>query len=156
MQITNPKTQFCLLLATFALLSATPTLAQTAAELLVVSSISAKLDSSISLPSGAFYVASAKVTQQFTAMLAADQNKYDNYQLHVANGLAKKLAQNFVGQLETNFATAGYWKTTTSSATVGNETRVRSEFSNDDNGKTLLLFVVYRSDSVYFLVGKKK
>jgi hypothetical protein len=39
---------------------------------------------------------------------------------------------------------------------VGTETRIRIEFKNDDNGKTLLLFVVKRPDGVYFLVAQKK
>jgi hypothetical protein len=134
----------------------TPAVAQTAAELLTVAAISATLDANIRLPSGAFMVTNPKYAQEFAAQLGADAGKYTNYSLYVAKGLATRLADNFIGQLETSFATSGYFKGTTSSQTVGAEVRTRSEYTNDMNGKTLLLYVVKRADGVYFLVGQKK
>ena len=134
----------------------TPAVAQTAAELLTVAAISATLDANIRLPSGAFMVTNPKYAQEFAAQLGADAGKYTNYALYVAKGLATRLADNFIGQLETSFATSGYFKGATSSQTVGAELRTRSEYTNDMNRKTLLLYVVKRADGVYFLVGQKK
>ncbi len=134
----------------------TPAVAQTAAELLAVAAISATLDANIRLPSGAFMVTNPKYAQEFAAQLGADAGNYTNYSLYVAKGLATRLADSFIGQLETSFATSGYFKGATSRQTVGSEVRTRSEFTNDTNGKTLLLYVVQRADGVYFLVGQKK
>ena len=129
--------------------------AQTVAELVTVATISAALDPSISLPQGSSFVSNPKYATQIAALLP-DANKYTNFQLYVAKGLAKKLADDYVNQLKTSFAISGYFEISTSSVVVGTETRTRSEFKNDDNGKTLLLFVVKRADSVYFLVAQKK
>jgi hypothetical protein len=73
----------------------------------------------------------------------------------VAKGLAKNLADAFVIKLETNFAAAGYYKNSSSTQVTNGETRIRSEFAND-GGKTLLLYVVKRTDGVYFLGAKRK
>ena len=129
--------------------------AQTVAELVTVATISAALDPSISLPQGSSFVSNPKYATQIAALLP-DANKYTNFQLYVAKGLAKKLADDYVNQLKTSFAISGYFEISSSSVVVGTETRTRSEFKNDDNGKTLLLFVVKRADSVYFLVAQKK
>ena len=129
--------------------------AQTVAELVTVATISAALDPSISLPQGSSFVSNPKYATQIAALLP-DANKYTNFQLYVAKGLAKKLADDYVNQLKTSFAISGYFEISTSSVVVGTETRTRSEFKNDDNGKTLLLFVVKRADGVYFLVAQKK
>lgn len=129
--------------------------AQTVAELVTVATISAALDPSISLPQGSSFVSNPKYATQIAALLP-DANKYTNFQLYVAKGLAKKLADDYVNQLKTSFAISGYFEISSSSVVVGTETRTRSEFKNDDNGKTLLLFVVKRADGVYFLVAQKK
>ena len=132
-----------------------PALAQSAAELVTVATISSKLDSSIAVPAGTSLVNNPKLAQEFAAQLGADASNYSDFELYVAKGLAKNLADAFVVKLETNFAAAGYYKTGSSTQTANNETRVRSEFSND-SGKTLLLYVVKRGDGVYFLSAKKK
>ena len=129
--------------------------AQTVAELVTVATISAALDPSISLPQGSSFVSNPKYATQIAALLP-DANKYTNFQLYVAKGLAKRLADDYVNQLKTSFAISGYFEISSSSVVVGTETRTRSEFKNDDNGKTLLLFVVKRADGVYFLVAQKK
>ena len=129
--------------------------AQTAAEMVVVTTISSILDPSVSLPQGSSFVSNPKYALQFAALLP-DAVKYTNFQLYVAKGLATRLSDAFIGQLRTNFATTGYFEVSNSSGVVGTETRTRIEFKNDENGKTLLLFVVKRPDGVYFLVAQKK
>ncbi|GGJ51022.1 hypothetical protein [Deinococcus roseus] len=139
------------LLLTFALLAAPVAAAQTAAEMLVVTAISAQLDSSISLPKGTYGYTNPKYALSFAQSLGKDASNYQDYQLYVATGLTAKLAPVFVQQLQGNFAAAGYFMSSTS--TAGNTTR--SEFTND-TGKVLLLFTTYQKDAVYFLVGRKK
>jgi hypothetical protein len=129
--------------------------AQTAAELVTVATISNTLDPSIRLPQGSSFVNNPKYAAQFAALLP-DAAKYTNFQLYVAKGIAQGLSEAFISQLKTNFAATGYFEVSNSSVVVGNETRLRLEFKNDDNGKTLLLFVVKRNDGVYFLVAQKK
>lgn len=129
--------------------------AQTAAEMVVVATISSTLDPSVSLPQGSSFVSNPKYAVQIAALLP-DANKYTNFQLYVAKGLAKKLADDYVNQLKTSFAISNYFEVSNSSSTVGTETRIRIEFKNGENGKTLLLFVVKRPDGVYFLVAQKK
>jgi hypothetical protein len=140
----------------FLALSAAPVVAQTAAELLTVTSIIGTLDSNIRLPSGSFMVANPQITSEFANLLGADKNKFDKYTLYLARGLAIRLADAYIHNLETNFAAAGYFQSAKAEAKAGSETRVRYEFENPDNGKTMLLFVVRRADSVYFLVAAKK
>ena len=129
--------------------------AQTVAELVTVATISSTLDPSIRLPQGSSFVSNPKYATQFAALLT-DAAKYTNFQLYVAKGIAQNLSEVFINQLKTNFAATGYFEISSSSVVVGTETRTRSEFKNDDNGKTLLLFVVKRADGVYFLVAQKK
>lgn len=144
-----------LALAVAALALAAPVGAQTVAELLTVAAISATLDANIKLPSGAFFVTNPKYASEYAAQLK-DAASWTNYSLYVAKGIATRLADNYVADLKTSFAVAGYFETTSSSQTVGAETRSRSEFVNDATAKTLLLYAVKRADGVYFLVGQKK
>lgn len=139
------------LLLVLALLITPVAAAQTAVELLVASSLSASLDSAVSLPKGSFSYNNAKYAQDFSKSLGADASKYTDYQLYVASGLATKLAAAFVQQLETNFASAGYLKETSSAA----GTTTRAEYVSDE-GKILLLLTSYQKNTVYFLVGRKK
>ncbi|MFN3266791.1 MAG: hypothetical protein ACK41E_08125 [Deinococcales bacterium] len=138
-------------------LCTTSVIAQTAAELLVVTSIIGTLDSSVRLPSGSFQVANPKITEQFTNLLGADKAKYEGYTLYVATGLASKLADAYVANLANNFAAAGYFENSRSAqpAPTG-ETRTRIEYQNFDNGKSLLVYLLRQPDRVYFLVAKKK
>ncbi|WP_034341331.1 hypothetical protein [Deinococcus misasensis] len=126
-------------------------MAQTVAEMLVVTSIAATLDSKISVPKGTYGYTNVQYAMNFAKSLGNDSARYTDYQLYVATGITTKLAPAFVQQLETNFAAAGYFKT--SGTTSG--TTTRSEFTNDA-GKILLLFTSYQKDAVYFLVGRKK
>jgi hypothetical protein len=144
-----------LAIAIAALSLAAPVRAQTVAELLTVAAISATLDANIKLPSGAFFVTNPKYAASFAAQLQ-DASSWTNYNLYVAKGIATRLADNYIGDLKTSFAVAGYFEGASSSATVGAEVRTRTEFTNDATGKTLLLYVVKRADGVYFLVGQKK
>jgi hypothetical protein len=132
-----------------------PIQAQTAVELLTVTSISSTLDSSISVPAGTSFVKNPKYAQEFAGQLGAEANQYTGFELYVAKGIATRLADSFVIQLETNFAAAGYFKSASSSQTVGSEVRTKSMF-DDGAGKQMLLYVVKRTDGVYFLVAKKK
>lgn len=144
------------LLALFAL-CLMPVLAQTAAEMLVVTSIIGTLDSSVRLPSGSFQVANPNLTNQFADLLGADKAKYDGYTLYVATGLASKLADAYVANLANNFAAAGYFENTrTAQPAPTGETRTRIEYQNFDNGKSLLVYLLRQTDRVYFLVAKKK
>jgi hypothetical protein len=132
-----------------------PIRAQTAVELLTVTSISSTLDSSISVPAGTSFVKNPKYAQEFAGQLGAEANQYTGFELYVAKGIATRLADSFVIQLETNFAAAGYFKSGSSSQTVGGEVRTKSMF-DDGAGKQMLMYVVKRTDGVYFLVAKKK
>jgi hypothetical protein len=131
-------------------------LAQTLAEMVVVTSIIGTLDSSIRLPSGSFQVTNPKFASEFADMLGADKAKYTNYTLYVATGLAAKLRDAYISNLYNSFAVSGYFESSKSQATVGGDVRTRLEFNNPDTNKNLLLFVVQRADRVYFLVAAKK
>ena len=132
-----------------------PIQAQTAIELLTVTSISSTLDSSISVPAGTSFVKNPKYAQEFAGQLGAEANQYTGFELYIAKGIATRLADSFVIQLETNFAAAGYFKSASSSQTVAGEVRTKSMF-DDGAGKQMLMYIVKRSDGVYFLVAKKK
>lgn len=125
--------------------------AQTAAEMLVVTSIAASLDSGVKLPRGTYQYTNPKYAQDFAKSLGSDASKYTDYQLYVATGILTRMAAGFVQQLETGFAGAGYFK----NSTTNSGSTTRSEFTND-SGKTLLLFTSYQKDAVYFLVARKK
>lgn len=138
-------------------LSSLPALAQTAAELLTVVSISGTLDSSVRLPSGSFQVVNPSLTDQFANLLGADKPKYEGYTLYLATGLATKLADAYVANLANNFAVAGYFENSrVAVAAPAGETRTRIEYQNPDNNKFLMVFMLRQADKVYFLVGKKK
>ena len=148
----NPRVLFAVLMV---IASIAPIQAQTAVEMLTVTSISSTLDSSISVPAGTSFVKNPKYAQEFAAQLGAEANQYTGFELYVAKGIATRLSDSFVIQLETNFAAAGYLKSGSSSQTVGSEVRTKSMF-DDGAGKQMLLYVVKRTDGVYFLVAKKK
>lgn len=133
--------------------SLAPSRAQTAAELVVVAALSASLDPSIRLPRGAAYYINPENARRFSAYLGADAAKYTDYQLYVATGLAAKLGDAYVHNLETGFAAAGYFRGATTTYKAGPDTVVRSEFDNGE--KTLVLVVVRQGDSVFFLSGRK-
>jgi hypothetical protein len=130
--------------------------AQTLAEMIVVTSIIGTLDSSIRLPTGSFQVTNPKYAAEFADMLGADKTKYTNYTLYVATGLATRLRDAYISNLYNSFAVSGYFESVRSQSTVGTDVRTRVEFNNPDTNKNLLLFVVQRADRVYFLVGAKK
>jgi hypothetical protein len=150
----NPRV-FLAAVAIAASASLPPVNAQTAMELLTVTSISSTLDSSIHVPAGTSFVNNPKYAQEFSAQLGAEANQYTGFELYVAKGIASRLADAFVIQLETNFAAAGYLKSDSSSQKVGNEVRTKSMF-DDGAGKQMLLYVVKGPGGVYFLVAKKK
>lgn len=145
-----------LLLAAIALSSFGAAVAQTLAEMVVVTSIVGTLDSSIRLPSGSFQVTNPKFALEFADLLAADKPKYTNYTLYVATGIAAKLATSYVSDLITGFAVSGYFEISRNETKVGADLRTRVDFNNADTNKNLLLLVVRRADRVYFLVAAKK
>jgi hypothetical protein len=144
------------LLAAFALSSFGAAVAQTLAEMVVVTSIVGTLDSSIRLPSGSFQVTNPKYASEFADLLGADKSKYTGYTLYVASGIATKLATSYVGDLMTGFAVSGYFEVSRIETKVGADTRSRIEFNNPDTNKNLMLLVVRRAERVYFLVAAKK
>ena len=145
-----------LLLAAIALSSFGVAVAQTLAEMVVVTSIIGTLDSSIRLPSGSFQVTNPKFALEFANLLATDKPKYTNYTLYVATGIATKLATNYISDLMTGFAVSGYFEISRNETKVGADLRTRVDFNNADTNKNLLLLVVRRADRVYFLVAAKK
>ena len=130
--------------------------AQTAAEMVVVTSIVSTLDSSIRLPTGSFQVTNPKYAAEFADLLGADKAKYTNFTLYVAAGIAARLAPSYINDLMTGFAVSGYFEVSRSEQKVGTDVRTRVEFNNSDTGKFLMLLVVRRADRVYFLVASKK
>ena len=145
-----------LLLAAIALSSIGAAVAQTLAEMVVVTSIVGTLDSSIRLPTGSFQVTNPKFALEFADLLGADKSKYTNYTLYVATGIAARLAPSYINDLMTGFAVSGYFEVSKSETKVGTDLRTRTEFNNADTNKNLLLLVVRRADRVYFLVAAKK
>ena len=132
-------------------------IAQTAAELLVVTSIIGTLDSSVRLPSGSYQVLNPTLTGQFADLLGADKAKYEGYTLYLAKGLASKLADAYIANLATNFAAAGYFENSrVAVAAPTGETRTRIEYENMDNNKRLMVFTLRQADAFYYLVAKKK
>jgi hypothetical protein len=147
---------FRVLLAVLAF-SLAPILAQTAAELVVVTAIIGTLDSSVRLPSGSFQVVNPKLTDQFANLLGADKAKFEGYTLYLASGLASKLADAYVANLANSFAAAGYFENSrTAQPAPAGESRTRIDYQNFDNGKSLLVYLLRQTDKVYFLVAKKK
>ena len=144
------------LLAVLALVFSNAAVAQTLAEMVVVTSIVGTLDSSIRLPSGSFQVTNPKFALEFADLLGADKSKYTNYTLYVATGIAARLAPSYVNDLMTGFAVSGYFEVSKLETKVGADLRTRTEFNNADTNKNLLLLVVRRADRVYFLVAAKK
>jgi hypothetical protein len=146
-----------ILLAFIAFSSLGVAVAQTLAELLVVTSIIGTLDSSVRLPSGSFQVLNPNLTNQFTDLLGTDKPKYEGYTLYLTRGLATKLADAYIANLATGFAVAGYFEEVrVNLAAPAGETRTRIEYENLDNGKRLMIFILRRPDAIYFLVAKRK
>ncbi len=145
------------MIAAILVFSSAAVVAQTAAELLTVASISASLDSSVRLPTGSFQVINPQLTNQFADILGADKNKYEGFTLYLAQGIATKLADAYIANLANGFAAAGYFENGRINlpAPTG-EIRTRSEYQNFDTNKFLMLLVVRRTDKVFFLVAKKK
>ena len=138
-------------------LSSFAVFAQTAAELVVVTSIIGTLDSSVRLPSGSFQVLNPTLTSQFADLLGTDKPKYEGYTLYLARGLASKLADAYIGNLANNFAAAGYFENSrTNLAAPAGELRTRLDYENFDNGKFLMVLTLRKADTFYFLVAKKK
>jgi hypothetical protein len=138
-------------------LTLAPILAQTAAEMLVVTSIIGTLDSSVRLPSGSFQVVNPQLTSQFANLLGTDKNNYEGYTLYLATGIASKLADAYVANLTNNFAAAGYFENSRAAQPApAGESRTRIEYQNFDNGKWLMVYLLRQTDRVYFLVAKKK
>jgi hypothetical protein len=144
------------LLALLALSSAGVAVAQTLAEMVVVTSIIGTLDSSIRLPTGSFQVTNPKYAAEFADLLGQDKAKYTNFTLYVANGIAARLAPAYINDLMTGFAVSGYFETSRSQSKVGADVRTKIDFQNPDTNKNLLLFIVNRSDRVFFLVAARK
>jgi hypothetical protein len=131
--------------------------AQTVAELLVVTSIIGTLDSSVRLPSGSYQVLNPTLTSQFADLLGVDKPKYEGYTLYLARGLASKLADAYIANLANNFAAAGYFESSRlPQAAPTGEIRTRVEYENMDNGKRLMVFTLRKADSFYYLVAKRK
>ena len=145
-----------ILLAVIAVSSFGVAIAQTLAEMVVVTSIIGTLDSSIRLPRGSFQVTNPKFALEFADLLGADKPKYTNYTLYVATGISTRLATSYVNDLMTGFAVSGYFEVSKNETKVGADLRTRTEFNNADTNKNLLLLVVRRADRVYFLVAAKK
>ncbi len=145
-------------LLTAALLLAPTALAQTAAELLTVTAISSTLDSALSihLPTGSSFVKNPKYAAGLAPrLLGPDASRFTDYQLYTARGLAVRLADNYVGDLKTSFATSGFFESGSHSVAVGTDTWTRTDFQ-DDGGKALALFVAKKPDGVYFLTARGK
>ena len=145
-------------LLTAALLLAPSALAQTAAELLTASAISSTLDSTLSihLPSGSSFVKNPKYAAGLAPrLLGPDAARFTDFQLYTARGLATRLADNYIGDLKTSFATSGFFESGSHGVAVGTDTWTRTDFQ-DDAGKTLALFVAKKADGVYFLTARGK
>ena len=145
-----------ILLALLAL-SSLSVVAQTVAELLVVTSIIGTLDSSVRLPSGSYQVLNPTLTSQFADLLGADKSKFEGYTLYLAKGLASKLADAYIANLANSFAAAGYFESSRLAVVApAGETRTRIEYENFDNGKRLMVFTLRQAETFYYLVAKKK
>jgi hypothetical protein len=145
-----------ILLVTLTISSASVAVAQTLAEMVVVTSIIGTLDSSIRLPSGSYQVTNPKYAAEFADLLGPEKTKYTNFTLYVATGLATKLKPAYISNLYNSFAVSGYFESSRVETRVGEDIRTRVEFNNPDTNKNLLLFVVQRADRVYLLVGARK
>lgn len=146
------------LLLTAALLLMSPALAQTAAELMTVTAIQGTLGSigTVQLPVGSSFVKNPKYAAALApALLGPEAAKYSDFQLYTARGLATRLADNYVGDLKTSFATSGFFESGSRSLKLGADSWTRTDFQ-DDSGKTLALFVSKKADGVYFLTARGK
>lgn len=143
------------LLLTLALLVAPTALAQTAAELVTVTAIQGTLGSvtGVSLPTGSSFVKNPRYAAALApGLLGADAAKFTDFQLYTARGLATRLADNYVGDLKTSFASSGFLESGTRSFKLGSDAWTRTDFQ-DDSGKALVLLVSKKADGVYFLTA---
>lgn len=146
-------------LALAAVLALSPVaFAQTAAELLVVTSISSTLDSAtaIRLPTGTSFVTNAKYAGALTpALLGAEAAKFKDVRLYTARGLATRLADSYINDLKTQFAVSGFFESGSRAVKVGADTWTRTDFAGDSGG-AFVLFVAKKTDGVYFLTAQAK
>lgn len=132
--------------------------AQTLAEMVTVTSIQGTLNgvSGVSLPTGSSFVKNPKYAAGLAPkLLGADAAKFTGFQLYTARGLATRLADNYVGDLKTTFASQGFFESGSQALKLGADTWTRTNFQ-DESGKALALLVTKRADGVYFLTAQGK
>lgn len=132
--------------------------AQTAAEIVTVTSITSTLASSgsIRLPSGTGFVSNPRYANELAPrLLGREAPNYTDYRLYVARGLARNLAAGFAANVRTSFAASGLFEERTQTVTAGGETWTRSEFSGE-NGQRAVLLITQRTDGVYMLTAQRR
>jgi len=150
-------------LALTALLLAFPVLssasAQTIAELLTVTAISSTLDSATTLRlpmPGGLVKNPAYAAQLAPALLQGDIKKFTEFNLVLTTGMAIKLADNYLADVKTSFAVAGFFQDGQDRAyKLGQDVWVRSDFTNDA-GRTRVIFVSKSPTLVKLLTGISK
>lgn len=145
------------LLRTFglaALLGLAPlALAQTLAELQLVTAITAELNPAIQLPRGSYRAVSGDLSA-FTRQVP-DAAQFSDWEVYAATGLAANLQPAFVQQLSTSFAVSGYFQSESSERTVGDELHTRYLFDDGSGGQTLL-YTIRRPGELIYLIAKRR
>ena len=118
--------------------AAAPVVAQTLAEVTLVTAIATTLDASVRIPSGSLRAVGPGV-QRLLASLP-DGSEWTDPEAYVARDLAANLRDAYVHQVVTEFAVAGYFEVARSTRPdpARGGTRTRVEFEGPDGRRTLL------------------
>ena len=123
--------------------------AQTLGEVMLVAAISAELNPAISLPRGTFR-AVGEGAEQIIAQVP-ESNKFTNWEVYSAGGLAANLQAGYVHQVSTSFAVNGYFLAEETERTVGDTVHTRYVFDDGMGGTTLLYTIRGPQDLIYLI-----
>jgi len=125
--------------------------AQLLADVLLSTAIATEFDPGLHLPSGSLRA----VGSGTDALIArvSDADRWSGWEVYAARGLAAGLQEDYVYQVATAFALAGFFESGRQTTTVGPETRIRIVFEGPDGGERLL-YVIRTSQEVVWLTAQ--
>ncbi|WP_457638206.1 hypothetical protein [Oceanithermus sp.] len=127
-----------------------PAAAQTLLEVQTATAISLKYDPQVRLPRGSFRALGPGVDRWLAKLRGADG--YGHWEAYVAQGVARRLRDVYVGQVATGFAQAGYLLVERKDFSAGNEKHRRYVFEGPA-GQRAMLYVIEAPDALVWLVG---
>jgi hypothetical protein len=133
--------------------------AQTLTEMVTVTAIQGTLNSVsvVNLPTGSAFVKNPHYAHKFSGeWLGTEAAKWKDFELYIARGLVKNLADAYAQTLASELAVKGFFGSGSKTTTVNGEVRSQTVYDNPDTGAAMLILINKKSDGVYILVGKKK